>query len=229
MTSPLNLLLWQFFLYFNLYPWQFQDNFELLNRTQSSSLKLWRRWRALLPQDGAAWCPGSLSRVGQSLGNKPHGQPNPASLSLFYECQAHLIIHIKQRPHDALSFQQWVKRKLTMSACERQWEKTWQPHLMSRSHLTEGVLMLSLHSCLKIKEGLDGKQPGIAFQNQLPGNFLHKTPFKMIYANSTSRLKMLHRDRAVCFAPIPSLNASSVCIDAFFSSPRNMSQTQLGW
>lgn len=105
--------------------------------------------------------------------------------------------HPHQKPHDALSFQQWIKRKLTMSPCERQGENTWQLHFMSWSHLTEGVLMLSLHSCLKIKEGLDGKQPGIAFQNQLPGNFLHKAPFKMIHANSTSKLKMLHRDRAV--------------------------------
>lgn len=74
--------------------------------------------------------------------------------------------------------------------------------------------MRSLHSRLKIKEGVVGKQPGILLPNQLPGDFLHKAPFKMIYANLTRRLKMSHRDRAVCFAPAPSLNMPSVCISA---------------
>lgn len=35
------------------------------------------------------------------------------------------------------------------------------------------------------------------FQNQPPGNVLHHAPFKIISANSTSRQKILHRDRAV--------------------------------
>lgn len=85
---------------------------------------------------------------------------------------------------------------------------------MSLSHLIKGLLMLFLHSCLKIKEGLVGKQPGTAFPNQLPGDFLHKALSKMIYANLTSRLKMLHKDRAVCFVPTPSLNMPSACISA---------------
>lgn len=41
-----------------------------------------------------------LSRVEQSLGNKPQGDLTPPGLSSFYECQAHLIIHITQRPRD---------------------------------------------------------------------------------------------------------------------------------
>jgi len=68
---------------------------------------------------------------------------------------------------------------------------------MSLCHLIKGLLTLSLHHCLKIKEGLVGKQPGTAFPDQLPGDFLHKETFKMIYANLTSRLKLL-RGSLVC-------------------------------
>lgn len=154
MTSALNLLLWQLFPYFDLNLWQFPGNFESLNRTKSSSLK--EEMKSSAPSGWSCLMPRQSFQGRAILGEQTLWSANSKSLLILGVLGT--LDHPHQRPHDALSFQQWVKRKLIMSPCERQWEKTWQLHLLSWSHLPEGVLMLSLHSCLKIKEWLDGKQ-----------------------------------------------------------------------